>query len=772
MFVTDPRCALWALGSALTHAGGRRRGGALLAGLLLSCSGGPAKRGDSAGAEDGAHDDAHGDGGHEGAADGGHDGAADGGHDSGESGHPYGTLAVTVRLDGAPAADVLLTQPGAERTWRTDAEGRALVELDLTVFGAVALMASHPAARIGGDELYDSMIEAGTYEIDLVRVVGGDNLLYEFQDPGTPERYDSTAQCAHCHAKLTADWYASPHNSSAQNPLVHDLYAGTAAALDEEGRCVSAGGRWWVGIGPGTGAPAARCYIGDGLLPAYNADCGVDSPCDGVATRTGGCADCHAPGIDGRLGGRDLLEATGHAYAHGVHCDVCHKVEAVNLEAAQPGVGGQLVIQRPVEPSTSPALGEWMPLTFGPYADVRNPRMGAVGRELFTGAELCAACHEHWPAEHAVGVRVDADRWPEGRLPVLTTYSELLEGPLGPDSVAGRPGVVCQDCHMPPDPTQGNSADLGTGGHSGTDEHVELDPIDVGIATGWLRPPGAVRRHVWFGPRSAEQSLLPLSASLDLAARVEASAEGDLLHVDVTVHNVGPAHALPTGEPMRQLVLLVEARCGGAPLAQVGGAVVPDLGGALEVRGADVAWARWPAAQVGERLRVIDVLDEYYDYDGPLSFAAGRWPADQKGMPVERLVGEVEVLAVGPLGALTLSAPLPEGDRVYRVAAAPGLPGDGAPLGTWAGAPGFGFGKVMVAPDGRRNVPHFVASDVVSDNRIPAGGRAEVGVDFALPCANPEVEAVLQYRRAPVELAAERGWDLREQRVTAARVAL
>ncbi|MFM2248785.1 MAG: hypothetical protein RL071_4860, partial [Pseudomonadota bacterium] len=184
MFVTDQRCAppRVAGASPAGRGGGPLRSGALLAGLLLSCSGGPAKRGDSAGAEDDAHDDVHGDG----AADGGHDGAADGGHDTGAGGHPYGTLAVTVRLDGAPAADVLLTQPGAERTWRTGADGTALVELDLTVFGAVGLMASHPEARIGGDELYDSMIEAGVYEIDLVRVVGGDNLLYEFQDPGTP----------------------------------------------------------------------------------------------------------------------------------------------------------------------------------------------------------------------------------------------------------------------------------------------------------------------------------------------------------------------------------------------------------------------------------------------------------------------------------------------------------------------------------------------------------------------------------------------------------
>ena len=48
-------------------------------------------------------------------------------------------------------------------------------------------------------------------------------------------------------------------------------------------------------------------------------------PCDTVATEFGGCADCHAPAINGRLGGRDLLEATDFSYDYGVHCDFCHE---------------------------------------------------------------------------------------------------------------------------------------------------------------------------------------------------------------------------------------------------------------------------------------------------------------------------------------------------------------------------------------------------------------------------------------------------------------
>jgi hypothetical protein len=731
--------------------------------VLPACLGGgpkpePADSADHTHAEDHDSGDDHagGDG-----ADAGHDAGTDGSHGAGEA-----VMQVRVRLDGAPIGGALLTQPGVERTWRTDAAGEATVSLDLGVVGAVALLVSHPEARIGGDELYASTLASGLFEVDLQRFDRRDNLLYIYQDPGSPERFDTTSYCSHCHAKLTEDWFASPHRRAASNPLVHDLYAGTAAAYDSEASCAAAGGRWRLGIGPGTGASAGRCYIGDGLLPAYNADCGVDTPCDGRAERTGGCADCHAPAIDGRRGGRDLLEATGIAYENGVHCDLCHKVESVELEAEGPGVAGKLNILRPSEPSSSPALGDWAPLTFGPYADVRNPRMGSVARDHFGGSELCAACHEHVVDEFATGAAPDRARWPDGKLPVMTTYSELLEGPLGPDSVEGRPGVVCQDCHMPPDPTQGNSADL----HSDevAEGHAEVVG-EPGIATGWLRPPGAVRRHAWFGPRSEEQALLPLAASLDLRTAWVEGDDGPALEAVVTTHNVGPAHALPTGEPMRQVVLLVEARCGEERLVQVGGDVVPDVGGSLEARPASADWTRWPGAQVGEVIRVIDVLNEPLDYVGPLRFGDGSLSPEAKGMWAERLLAEVEILSVGPDGLLGLSAPLPAGDRAVRAQPLRALPEDGAPVGAYAGAPGMVFSKVMVAPDGRRGVPYFVANDVASDNRIPAGGSATTTHRFAAPCAEPTVEAVLQYRRAPFALVAERGWPVVEQRMTAVR---
>ena len=70
-----------------------------------------------------------------------------------------------------------------------------------------------------------------------------------------------------------------------------------------------------------------------------------------VTETAGDCADCHAPAIDGEVGGRDLLEAGGlegknsaegdRAYEYGVHCDLCHKVDQIHLDA-KPGVGGRL----------------------------------------------------------------------------------------------------------------------------------------------------------------------------------------------------------------------------------------------------------------------------------------------------------------------------------------------------------------------------------------------------------------------------------------------
>lgn len=48
------------------------------------------------------------------------------------------------------------------------------------------------------------------------------------------------------------------------------------------------------------------------------------------------CADCHAPGIEGKAGGRDLHDPVGIAFESGNHCDVCHKArDHVVGQAAQ-----------------------------------------------------------------------------------------------------------------------------------------------------------------------------------------------------------------------------------------------------------------------------------------------------------------------------------------------------------------------------------------------------------------------------------------------------
>lgn len=648
-------------------------------------------------------------------------------------------IEVRVTLDGAPIEGAMVTQGGTRAHVFTDTHGVAVVDLDLRL-EVRGIVASHPEARTLGEEFWgEPPFDAGL-DIALTRFDVSDNLDYVFQDPGTPDRDGTTDYCAHCHVTMVADWVQSAHEQAARNPVVHDLYAGAAAAWSDAAACEAAGGTWLTGIAPGTAAPGDRCYVGDGALPSLNPDC-ADTPCDDVATNTAGCADCHAPGIDGQLGGRDLLEATGIAYEHGVHCDVCHKIAAVDTDDPEPGVGGRIEIIRPTEDSPSPALGDWLPLTFGPYGDVANPRMGAVHNPLFGTADLCAGCHEHTQEAVVPGTTIDTSRWPDGRIPVQTTWSELRDGPLGLS-------VPCQSCHMPPDADVGNAADLGNA----------VD-INEGISGGWYREAGSVRRHAWFGPRSAEQRMLDLAASLV----VEKSVDGGVLDVSVTARNTGPGHAIPTGEPMRHMVLLVDATCGSTRLVATGGDAVPDFGGALAGKDTTGDWTWWPGARVGERIRVVARSGDWHDPPGTGPFGDGTFSPEDKGMPVEVVVGTVTITSVTGAGRVTTDAPLPSGDVAYRVDADDALPADGDSAGTWAGAAGFGFARVMVDADGQRNVPHFKAVDVVSDNRLPPQEQWTSHHTFASSCDDPTVRAQLVYRRFPVELARERGWDAVEQ---------
>jgi hypothetical protein len=638
---------------------------------------------------------------------------------------------VRVTLDGVPLEGATVIQGGTGVSVYTDADGRVLAILDTTIPGDLGLMASHELARTKGQ--FVLVDDATELLFELQTIAAGDNHDYVFNPPGVPGIEGTTLQCGHCHSQLKDDWHGSPHRRSASNPAVQDIYAGVATAFADQPTCEAAGGQWWTGIVPGTRALAPRCYIGVGTLPDLDGECGQASACDGVATQFGACADCHAPAIDGPIGGRDLLDATGTSYDAGVHCDLCHKVEAINLDAPA-GVAGRLLVHRPVEPSTSPGVGDWAPLSFGPYADVPNPRMGASPRTHFLTAEFCAGCHQHDQAALLANASLDLLRWPEGVFPAHSTYEEWRAGPF----VDVAP---CSSCHMPADPEAGNGADL---------EAADI-PLQ-GFARGWLRPPGAVRQHTWVGPRTPGSNMLQLAAAIF----IDASLDADTLTAQVTVRNVGAGHAIPTGEPLRSLVLFVQARCGDQPLLAIDGDAIPEFGGALDRKLGPEDWSMWPGAAIGDVVRVV-VEDGWHDYEGFGPFGDGSFDAVDKGLAKLRVVGQSTVIAV--VGdQVEFDVPLPIGDIAYRGRPDVFAAADPLAAAAVAGAPGFAFARVLADADGEIMVPHHRAIDVVSDNRIlPQREWTSIHV-FAATCADPIVDAVLVHRPYPVALADERGW--------------
>jgi hypothetical protein len=629
---------------------------------------------------------------------------------------PY-SVVVRVTLDGAPIEGAMVMQGGGSTLFSTDADGVATLQVDPTVPGDQYAIAEHPDARIGGAEIDGPT--TGEVSVALVRFDPSDNPDYAFRDPGPEDHTTSTSdQCAHCHITLHHEWYESPHRQSASNPVVQDVYQGIAQGIPEE----SCAGKWASAEEPGTGSRMQACHVAE--------------PVSASGT-TGACADCHAPGIDGEPGGRDLLDATGFAYEYGVHCDVCHHVESVR-EGEPPGVAGWLHVVRPSEESPSPVFGEFWPLTFGPYIDVLNPNMGSVYRDLFHEAAFCGGCHQQEQEVLVADSGIDLARWPSGLLPIHTTFAEWQDGPM-------NPGAPCQSCHMPPKPDVGNSIDL----------HNQLEG-EPGIAYGWQREPGAVRAHAWWGPRQPEGGMLGLAAAIFVEREV---VDGELV-AQVTVANVGPGHAIPTGEPLRNLVLAVEATCDGNALPYVGGDVVPSFGGAVAIRESPDDLLVWSEAESGMVLHFLR-REGWVDYQGYGPFGDGSFDAEAKGLPEWAWLGDAAITAVDGDGNVTLDGD----DRSAEADAAilgwsPAFPGDGASSEALAGTPGFAFARVLVGADGTEGVPHHLAVDVRSDNRILPASQYTSEHRFLALCDDPVVHAVLVHRAFPWNTAQTWGWPL------------
>lgn len=646
----------------------------------------------------------------------------------------YKDIAVRVQnSDGTPIPDAIISQIGTERQWRTGEDGEVSIRLTRYVNGSFAVAAASSEYLIKGDEWtrWERVPETLTIEIPPIP---DDHDSYAFQDPGSPTHNDTTGQCAHCHLTINEQWFESPHRTSVSNVSVQDLYSGSALNITDSNTCFEAGGTWKAGLDPQTHETRDACYQADGVLAFLN-DCSDLLSCQTAPEETGFCADCHAAGIDGEQGGRNLLDATGHSYEYGVHCDVCHKVYDVDPEQEMPGNAGKLGFRRPDDDGSNP-LDLSLESTYGPLPDVLNPRMGSAYRPVFTEARFCSGCHQFSQPILDTSVTIDTSRWPDGKLPVHTTYQELQEGALGEE-------VNCQSCHMSAYGYPGNSADLGN----------ELSDDNPNVAFGWYRTAGDVRKHRWDGPRT-NIDFLRSAAILQL----EKNLDNGVLSVDLRTTNIGAGHAIPTGEPMRSLILRVQAFCGTEEQSVFSGSLIPDIGGYKEIRTSVEDFQSWMTASIGDRIRVVSDTSEFYDYQGLDPFDQD-WTPEQKGMPVEALVGEVEITYVGNTIVET-DSPIPEGTRAYLISDS---------VTELAGEAGFAFARVMVDKDGNRQVPHYEAVDIASDNRLMPHSPWLSSHQFTVSCSEPVVQAQLIWRRYPLELEREKHWENNDQVIAEVR---
>ena len=107
------------------------------------------------------------------------------------------------------------------------------------------------------------------------------------------------------------------------------------------------------------------------------------------------------------------------------------------------------------------------------------------------------------------------------------------------------------------------------------------------ITFGFPREPEDIRRHLFRGPLQGNPRLI--DGALYVSVALEANQ--DELTANISVANIGCGHAVPTGEPMRSLVLVVEAQGSCGALESTGGMSISDVGGVIAqgVEGVDVS---------------------------------------------------------------------------------------------------------------------------------------------------------------------------------------
>ncbi|MBW2064715.1 MAG: hypothetical protein JRJ03_07230 [Deltaproteobacteria bacterium] len=398
----------------------------------------------------------------------------------------------------------------------TDKKGRFFVRLESRLRGRVRVTAGKEGWFNNG-KFSDSSGYVG--DIFLNPVFLNDQPGYRFISPRT---------CAQCHVKLSRYWNKSKMAHTTSNPKVLDMYYGTDA------------------------------YKRPGVAPGFKLD---------YPESNGNCTTCHAPSAAASgpwsvdLG---AVLSSPRTEWDGVSCDYCHKVRKVIPDDNSPS-RMSAVLERQAS-RRGPSI-----LVFGPYDDVVVPPMAASYSAVFEKGEFCSLCHSHmkdlgrktgWNPET---VYTPSERQAFGlkdssTLPIQTTYQEWK---LWQDQLTeGDPnkGKKCQDCHM--------------------SWRKDMLPYDNYVVDG-------MARHMWATFRSpknihphhfegATETQLRTSLSMEL----EGEVKGENLVVNVYITNTNGGHWVPTGEPMRSVMLIIDAHDSeDRPLKMIKGTRLPDWAG-------------------------------------------------------------------------------------------------------------------------------------------------------------------------------------------------
>jgi hypothetical protein len=438
-----------------------------------------------------------------------------------------GVSGTVVDASGAPVRGASVRVQATTRTTSTDELGRfALVNLET------------------GEPMTISAWAEGHYCAKAEGVaVPADGLVLTLRRYQTEDNQDYTwvpplgeGSCYSCKSAVTQVWLDhDAHAGSATNARFLSMYNGT----DLDGN---------------RSAPTRYAYVRDyGRIPLkpdpsqpyYGPGYKLDFP-----GSDGNCAACHTPGpaIDAAYGVDP--NAVSGTDAYGVHCDFCHKVAEVSIDPEsglpRPNMPGVLSmdIRRPF-----PNDPERFQLFFGTFDDDNVPEEDTY-LPLIEQSEFCAPCH--------FGVFWDTV--------VYNSFGEWLDSPYSDPSFEGA--RTCQQCHMP-SPTV-----------------FDGEPItNVAPGTGGIeRDPSTIHAHTF--PGAASQELLQNAVAMD----VEVAREGSTARVEVTLTNDRTGHHVPTDSPLRQMILLVQAKdAQGRPLGLIEGPTLPDWCGAGDPAQGDYA---------------------------------------------------------------------------------------------------------------------------------------------------------------------------------------